>query len=429
MEDADKSMLQVAVGTSTKENAREAGKEVAKNTLKQMKSKPNFFLLFSTIHYNDHGGFQEFLNGVWEVLPEGTPLIGGTVGGFLNPQGCYAKGATAMAVSYQNMDITIGYGKKTKRNPKKAAKQCAQMIKAGLKNRYSHKFLFSFISGYVMPKIPGVKSNSIIRSKIMARIMLSMLSLSEKISQKGLGREEDLLEELTKELPDFGLLHGSMVDIIKGGENYQFFNKDVLMNSIVCLGLETDIAFNQNFATGAEKTDMKFKITDITRDRQIIKKINNKPAFPEFLRAMNWSEDSVYEFKWIDRVSRFPLAFYKNDYIMLRPTVMIMGDFMGCFGKIESDDVFIAHMTPSNMVQAVDDVLVCKKPEFGFFVSCLARQSFLGYKIYESQEKLKRYFQDKPFILIFTAAEGIYTPDRGLYYLNETITSTIFGSE
>jgi hypothetical protein len=81
------------------------------------------------------------------------------------------------------------------------------------------------------------------------------------------------------------------------------------------------------------------------------------------------------------------------------------------------------------MIQAVDDVLVCKKPEFGFFVSCMARQSFLGYKVFESQEKLKRYFQDKPFLLIFTGAEAIYNPNIGLYYLNETITSTIFGEK
>jgi hypothetical protein len=427
-ETINKSLLEVAVGTSIKQDAREAGREVAETAIKNLSQPPNFFMLFSTIHYKDNGGFQEFLNGVWDILPEGTPLIGGTVTGFLNPHGCYAKGATAMAISYPNLDVTMGYGKNTKRNPKKAARQCAQMIKAGVKNRYNNKFLFNFVSGSVIPNIPGVKSGSIISSKIMARVMLSMLSASQKILQKGLGLEEEVLEELIKELPNFGLVHGSTIDMA-GGTNYQFFNKDTLKNSIVCLALETDIPFYQNFATGAEKTDVNFKITDITKNRQIIKKINNKPAFAEFLRLMNWSENSVYDLKWIDRASRFPLAFYKNDKIILRPSAIIMGNFMGCMGKFESDDVFVAHMTPANMVQAVDDVLVCKKPEFGFFVSCMARQSFLGYKAFESQEKLKKYFQDKPFLLIFTGAEAIYNPDIGLYYLNETITSAIFGEK
>jgi len=78
-----KQEVDAAVGMTRKWDAREAGREVARNTIKQLNSPPNFFLLFSTIHYRDHGGFEEFLNGVWDVLPKGTPLIGGTVVGFM----------------------------------------------------------------------------------------------------------------------------------------------------------------------------------------------------------------------------------------------------------------------------------------------------------------------------------------------------------
>ena len=73
--------LETSIGISRRWDAREAGKEVAEMTIQKLRSPPNFFLLFSTIHYKDHGGFQEFLEGVWEVLPAGTPLIGGTVAG------------------------------------------------------------------------------------------------------------------------------------------------------------------------------------------------------------------------------------------------------------------------------------------------------------------------------------------------------------
>lgn len=247
MENGSKPHLEATVGTSTKEDAREAGREVAKLALGQMKSKPDFFLLFSTIHYKDHGGFQELLNGVWEILSEGTPLIGGTVAGFLNPQGCYARGVTGMAISYPNMDVTIGYGKNTKRSPKKAARQCAGMIKTGLKNKYNNKFLLSVISG---PEMPGSQMSPIINSRIAARIMLSILSFSQKIFQMGFGREEDVLEELTKELPDFNLLHGSTEDIVTWKTNYQFFNKHVFTETALALGIETDMMFDLNSAHG-----------------------------------------------------------------------------------------------------------------------------------------------------------------------------------
>ncbi len=76
--------FEAAVGMSRKWDAREAGREVAETAIQKLSRPPDFFLLFSTIHYEKHGGFQEFLNGVWEVLPKGTPLIGGTVAGFIN---------------------------------------------------------------------------------------------------------------------------------------------------------------------------------------------------------------------------------------------------------------------------------------------------------------------------------------------------------
>jgi len=286
--DEYKPKLEAAVGTSTKKDAREAGREVAKNTLSKMKSKPDFFLLFSTGHYETQGGFKEFLSGVWEILPEGTLLIGGIATGFLNHHGVYARGTTALAVSYPNMDITVGYGKNVKRNPKKAARHSAKMLKTGLKNNYDNKLLINFISGAVSPNIPGIENTSFISSKIVARIMLSMTSFMQKGFQKGFGREEEVLEELTKLHPEFNFLHGGILNNVTYGTNYQFFNKQVLTNSIVCLGMESDIPFYLNSATGAEKTDVEFKITKLSKDRLTIKKINNKPAFPEFLRLINW---------------------------------------------------------------------------------------------------------------------------------------------
>ena len=66
--------LETAVGKSRKWDAREAGKEVARSTIEKLTTPPDFFLLFSTIHYEKHGGFEEFLKGVWDVLPKDTKL-------------------------------------------------------------------------------------------------------------------------------------------------------------------------------------------------------------------------------------------------------------------------------------------------------------------------------------------------------------------
>jgi len=111
--------LETAVGMSRKWDAREAGKEVARSTIEKLTTPPDFFLLFSTIHYEKHGGFEEFLNGVWDVLPKDTKLIGGTVAGFINNYGCFTRGASALAVSSSDIDVKIGIGHDTKKIQKK----------------------------------------------------------------------------------------------------------------------------------------------------------------------------------------------------------------------------------------------------------------------------------------------------------------------
>ncbi|MCX6667396.1 MAG: hypothetical protein NTV74_04045, partial [Euryarchaeota archaeon] len=341
------------------------------------------------------------------------------------------KGATAMAVSYPNMDVTIGYGRNTKRSPKRATKQCVKMIKSGLKSRYKNKFLLSVISGFTLPKASGKTEVTFVKSAILARMTMPVLKFYQKVLQKGFGNEEYILEKLTGELPEFELIHGSSQDDMKVTRRYEFFNKTVLTNSIVCLGFETDIDFNLNFTTGVtsfEKNNIKLNKIELSRDKRLIKKINDKPAYPEFLRLMGWSEESL-EIKAIDRIIRFPIAFYKNDKILVRVILMVLGNSLGFLHKFEGKNGFVVQMTQQKLIESIDELLTLDKPEFGFFVSCCFYQMLLGYKVYEVQEKLKKYFQDKPFLFISAAGEGAYKPNEGVYFLNETTVSAIFGEK
>ena len=420
-------MLRTAVGTSTLKNSYEAGKEVGEKLLKKLNCKPNLVLLFSTLHYNKYeGGLKDLLKGIWSVLPDDTQLAGETVAGFLNNDGCYASGVTALAISYPNMNVTIGHGKNTKRNPKKAARHAVKMIKTNIKNEYKNKFIFSFISGAKNPDLPGVKNTNIINSKIKARMMLSMLAFMQKVFQLGMGREEEVLENIVKELPDFNIIHSSSYSMPPFNENYHFYNKEVVNEHAVFVAIDTDLDFYMNFATGAEKTDIDFKITKMNKKRTVVKKLNNKSPLNEYIGKMGWTYEKFQEFKWVDIASKYPPGYIKNNKIILRPPIMILGDYMGFLTKIEKNDIFITKVTPDQMVCAVDEILKPNKPDFGFFTSCIARRDFLGMKIFKVQEKMKNYFGNKDFLLVYNAGEGIYKPADGFYFLNETITCAIF---
>ena len=220
----DEPELEAAVGMSRKWDARDAGREVIGSTLSKLNTKPNFLLLFSTIHYEKHGGFGEFLNGVWEVLPEDTPLVGGTVVGFMNNYGCYTRGATALAISYPNMDVAVGVGLNTKRNPEEAAVNCAEMIKENLKDSvYPNKFLIDITSSGIIPNIPGIGRKKVIRSKF-GDVLLKTLNTTCKRLQIGPGREDEIIDVLSKELSDYDIIGGSTLDDNRWERNFQQFS-------------------------------------------------------------------------------------------------------------------------------------------------------------------------------------------------------------
>jgi hypothetical protein len=76
-----------------------------------------------------------------------------------------------------------------------------------------------------------------------------------------------------------------------------------------------------NFAHGAELSDINFKITKISDDKQIIHEINNKPAVPEFLKLMDWPESFLDERRWLRVLPYFPVIFNKNNENFLRPSL------------------------------------------------------------------------------------------------------------
>lgn len=422
--------LEASVGMSRKWSAREAGREVAETAIKNLSEPPSFFLLFSTIHYEKYGGFQEFLNGVWDVLPEGTPLIGGTFGGFINNYGCYTRGSTALAVSYQNMDVAIGYGKNTKRRPKKAATSCAKMIKNSLSNtKWENNFILSIISGTTVPEIPGVGNNPIINSKITAKFITKGINILGSLLQQGMGQEEKILERLIHIIPDYNLLHWSAMDDVRMARNYQFVNKNVLKNSIVCIGVNTDININAAFSHGL-KPYIDCKVTKVSKDRQILQKINGKPAASEFLRLIDQTEDFFRRDLFTKNFPYFPLGFYDRGAIYPRPFMMVLKDSLLLMSGIRKDSAVILTANGKDMINAAEDSIKATNYNFneGFFLmsSCAVRLMTLGRNIFEVREKIQNCIKDKPFILVDATGEGIYKPNEELNYLNESIASMVF---
>jgi len=423
--------LEVGVGFSEKWNAWDAGREVAETAIKKLMQPPDFFLLFSTIHYEKHGGFQEFLNGVWDVLPKGTPLVGGTVAGFINPYGCCAQGATSLAASYPEMDVSVGIGHNTKRDPIAAARTCAKMIKTDLKSsHYSHSFIYEITSGGTIPQFPGLGRKRVVSSGLISRLAPYLTGISLTMLQRGVGREEETLAELVRQFPDYHIIGGSSMDDNNMVENYQFFNTNISKNSIVALGIKTDLKIQVNTTYGLKETDVKLQITKKDRSERIIKEIDNTSALNGFLKKIGWPEDFIDE-RLYRKTMFIPLGFKKDDMLFPNVIGLFLGKNILVGFKLEKDDLILCSASGKSLLDSVDENLAQfqnQNNHFGLIVSCAARLETLGRNIYVTQEKLLKFFGDKPFLLIYAGGEDTYIPGVGQRHINESFNVATLSS-
>jgi len=427
--------FEASVGMSRKWDAREAGREVAESTIKNLNRPPNFFVLFSTIHYERYGGFQEFLNGIWDVLPKGTPLVGGTVRGFINNYGCFTRGATGLAVSSSQMDVSSGYGKNTKRNPKKAVKQCAIMIKKGLENsNYENKFLLNLISASEIPDVPPLGRKKIIEPGISTKAIMQLFGFSQYVLQKGHGRDDEVTEEMIRYFPDYFMLGGGTIDNGPGLTSFQFFNNLVLTNSVVSLGIKTQSNIDVLTTHNMKKTGIEFTVTKTSKDGRIIHEINGKPAFSELLRLLDWPKNFLNEDTWLKTTFYFPLGSFYNDSktcFGARVIGVVLGESLITTFRSKDPHACILTIDGRSLLEAIDKNLLSfpNPPEFGLVASCTTRLETMGDKVYQERDRILRYFGDRPFIVFYSGGESTYSPQKGLNYVNMSFNSAIFWNE
>ncbi|VVB53677.1 FIST N domain protein [uncultured archaeon] len=402
--------FKAAVGLSRKWDAREAGREVARNTLEQLGKDPHFLLLFSTIHYEKHGGFQELLNGVYDILPKETPLIGGTVAGFINQQGCYTRGVTALAANYPNMNVAIGIGHNTRKNPAKAAEELSSKVKI---SNSKNNLLFCLIPGGTVPSFPGLGRKKVLKSGSVGNAAIGLLELSIELSQLGPGREDEVIEELSKDLENYYILGGSTMDDLNQNRSYQFFNKAVSTTDVVGLNLSSDLLNYEIITTdGLKKTGKTLHITKKSLRNCVIEEIDNKPATTEFLRKINWPEDFLNE-RLYTKTFYYPLG--ETVEGVLRPQIIgaFLGNNIACGYSIKTNDLDILSASGLSLVESAKNaILQASKYKIKTLIGvvCATQLETLGHNIYRVYNAISPLLVDTPFIILYCAGEESYSP-------------------
>ena len=410
MEENIKSKIEVSVGLSRKWDSHEAGREVAETAIKKLNKPPSFVLLFSTIHYKNHGGFKELLNGVWKVLPKGTPLIGGTVAGFINNHGCFSRGVTAIAVSYTNLDAAVGIGKYTKTDPERAGRNCSEMIKSKLKNsKFKNKFVIDMVSAPTIPKVPGFDRVNVVKSNFAGWFATHLLTRACGFFGTGLAREVDVIDELDPKINEYNIIGGSSVDSGDMLYNYQFIGNEIHTNSIVALGCNIDLPIFLKGKIGVHQTNKTFKITGSACNDYIITEINNDSAKMEFFKLLDFPVEQFKELEqfYYKTADYFPITFEENNERVIG-VAGIFGDNLVVSHKLAGKHAKLLTVTGEEVLNNISTMMEEKK-DFPFLLgfSSAIYLFMLGRKSFDIKDILDEKMAETPYLMLFPMVENI----------------------
>ena len=420
--------FEASVGMSRKWDAREAGREVAETAIQKLSQPPDFFLLFSTIHYEKHGGFQEFLNGVWDVLPKGTPLVGGTVSGFLNNYGCYARGAAALAVSYYDMEVTAGVGHNTKRNPKKAVDTISKEISK--KSKYNNNVLIEILPTAVIPNLPGIGQKNIIYSKKMGNSFIKLLPVMTKLNF-GFDRADEIIEHLSKRFEDRVIVGGCTMDDNKMLRNYQFYDYEIKNNSLLVLNISIPKKIYTETIIGLKTLDVSFTVDNISKDKHVIKKIDGNGARSSLFKKLNLKiEEKADVYQLYKNAFYYPLGFKKGTLWHAGMIGLIYGENLIFANKIENRTLTLLSLSIENIMKNLNESIDNLNEKNILCILGFACETFietLGNNIFEIQKSFEKL--GVPYLVPFMAGESIYTPKLGPHHLYESLNILAIGDE
>jgi len=426
--------FEAAVFTTRKWDASEAGAEIGKK-IKNMKNTPKLVLLFSTIHYENHGGFQNFLDAIRKEVSRETQIVGGTVAGFMNNDGCFTRGATALAIYSNEMDLVTGFGRNTKRNPKKAARELNKMLSAIKQSTFENKLIFENMSNGEMPILPFLGQRKIILYPFNS-ILMTLISKLFGIFQYGVGREDEILENISREFKDFKIIAVANFDDFKARRSYQFYNNSVFRNAVVGAAIATNSKIEMNTSFGLVPTSIRFKINNKNFYNCAFRLIDSKPATYEFLKKLNWSKEYLNE-QLYSKCIYYPIAeeFGPNQKIVQAHCLgLVMGDYLCFTYQFKGDSLRLYTTSGKRLIEAAKENIAHVKSnntkiKAVFGVECAIRLNMLASGVYKVWNEMSKSLGKIPFLIVYGAGEGRYTPGEQPQYFNYAFNTITFSDQ
>lgn len=383
-------MFKIVVGHSNDPDSLAAVEEVIQQCNKSLTGDlPQAGILFTAIDF-DH---PLILQQIYQAFP-GIELIGGTTDGEISSVLEFQQDSiTLMLFCSDEIEIFAGVGQKVSLDPIVATRQAVEQAKAKT------------------TKVPQL-----------------CLTHPESLTTSGVSILNGLKLALGEKFPIFG---GLAADQSKYQNTYQFFQTQVLSDSVPVLLFSGNVLFSHGVASGWLPIGKTSKVTKV--EKNIVYEIDDKPALEFYRHYLGTLPPSM----------EYPLAVFDEEGVGFYLRAPIAHD------ETTGSITFFADIPEQATIQIAEaghqDILAAtnasfmnainnypgKEPAGVLFFSCVARRQILGMKTQQEYQNTKNYF-DK-----FIPACGFYSNGEispinytgKTQFHNETFVTLILGNK
>ncbi len=392
-------MIKTGVGRSNDTDPIKAGAEACKAALSEAGDGANLIMVFSTVAYDQ----KKMLEGVRSISKE-IPLVGCSDSGEITTEGPVSKHVAVMALSSDTINFAIGVGEGADKDSRMAGAMAAKEVK----------------------KQAG------------GELSLFMMLL-DGLAENGAAAARGVQEVFGKNFPIVG---GSAGDDFLFKKTYEYYNDQVLENSVIGIGLSGKFSFGVGVRHGWEPIGLPMKATRAKGAKLI--EVNNRPALSIYEDYFGKKAEELIKEPIARMAYTYPLGMSVEGSPELLIRDVVIANEKGeitCAAEIpEGSEIRLMLGDPDKAIQAAKEAaenalnqLKGAEPKAIFVFNCIARWKLLGSKRGEEIAAIQNILgKGVPLIGFYTYGElaplgGVLGPECFSVFHNETMALMVLG--
>lgn len=396
-------MILAGIGTSQRiSDHLGAGREAASMALESLaEKKAKILFVFASIAYDQ----QQVLNGVRRESADAL-VVGGSAAGEISSFNTFFDGVVVMAIASDQIDFFTGVGDGVSKDSFLAGAHAAEDV---LKKGGRQPALF--------------------------------IMLPDGMTGNGAAIVEGVQSVLGKNFPIIG---GSLGDDYRFEKTYEYYNDQVLTDSVVGVGLSGNFSYGFGIKHGWETVGLPMKVTKAKGT--LLQEVDGRPALTIYEENFGKEASELVREPLARMAYTYPLGqkVEGSDELLIRDPVRAneKGEITMASAIPEGTEIYLMIGDRDRAIQAAKDAaenamgqLEGRAPRFVIMFNCMARNKLLGVRCSEENQSVQSIIAGSipegiPMAGFYTYGEqGPLLGKKGTpaYFHNETMTLLVVG--